>query len=229
MPGLAEAARVANMRRVVGALRGILIVLLMGGAGLVALTYRLTSEGLRQMAESDVHFNAGHLEDSLVFARKAADLYVPMATHVRLADERLYAIASGAEAHRLRTVALLAWQAIRASESKRPGWAGRNSSRLRIANQRIGELLAGDGSESDDNRAGADPTRNLSSDLGQQASGKLTDLGQVASLGTLFLGGAAMVLGRRRNSPGKRPLLALIGAVLLAVGATSWTFFLAFA
>lgn len=110
--------------------------------GCVAAVAKLSIEGERAMARSDTKFDHGQLRESVLFARRAAALYAPGLGHVRRADARLAAIASGAEATQRREIAILAWQAIRASEQQRLWGDGGSSDRCRLAEGRLAVLLA---------------------------------------------------------------------------------------
>lgn len=114
-------------------------------SGLVVTAARLSVEGGRAMDESDREFDQGHLRESLQLARRAASLHAPGLKHIQRADARLDAIAIGAEAAQRTDVAVLAWQAIRATELERT-WVGeRPTDRARRADRRLAELLVDDG------------------------------------------------------------------------------------
>jgi hypothetical protein len=113
--------------------------------GLATVVARLSFEGERAMAQSDVLFDQGRLRESLLFARRAAALYAPRLAHVRRADARLEAIAIGAESAQRQEIAILAWQAIRSSEQQRFGGFGRPSDRGLRADRRLAVLLTDDG------------------------------------------------------------------------------------
>lgn len=79
------------------------------------VAYRVSERGARELAESDRAFDAGRLELAVQHARRAAAAYVPGAPHVRLALERLRAVARGAERTRDLPLARAAWRAVRAA------------------------------------------------------------------------------------------------------------------
>ncbi|HEY3237718.1 MAG TPA: hypothetical protein VGJ84_23560 [Polyangiaceae bacterium] len=90
------------------------------GFGLVLVTLtlgvliaRVVVDGQEQLRLSDAAFNRGDLRAALSHARGAAVAYVPGAVHVRVAFERLLAIARGAEASKDFAVAQAAWRAVR--------------------------------------------------------------------------------------------------------------------
>jgi hypothetical protein len=113
--------------------------------GLAIVVVRLSLEGARAMAQSDVEFDQGRLRESLLFARRAAALYAPGLAHVTRADARLDAIAIGAETAQRQDIAVLAWQAIRSTEQQRTWGFGRPSDRGRRADRRLAVLLTDDG------------------------------------------------------------------------------------
>lgn len=83
-------------------------VLLLLVAGLA-----LTRRGRAEMALSDQAFHKGDLRSSITHARQAALAYVPGSAHVHAANERLEAIAKGAESEDNVPLALIAWDTLR--------------------------------------------------------------------------------------------------------------------
>jgi hypothetical protein len=100
--------RIAWLRRV--ALGMLLSVLLFA-----ALTARVVADGEAALAKSDTAFDQGDLRDAILYARRAAVLYVPGAPHVSASYARLRAIALGAEATKDFEIARQAWGATRAA------------------------------------------------------------------------------------------------------------------
>jgi hypothetical protein len=84
-------------------------------AGVGAVTGRVVWSGEAEIAASTAALERGDAREATVRARRAAGWYAPGAPHVRVAYERLTAMALAAEAHRRDDVALLAWRAIRSS------------------------------------------------------------------------------------------------------------------
>ena len=84
------------------------LVLLVVVAGL-----SLTHRGAAEMEKSNEAFHGGRLRDAVHHARRAALSYVPGATHVQQAHERLEAIARGAETAGDRQIARVAWDTLR--------------------------------------------------------------------------------------------------------------------
>jgi hypothetical protein len=85
------------------------------GAGLVVgVVYaRVVTAGEGELAASTAGLRAGDPHEAAVRARRAAGWYAPGAPHVRVAYERLAALATKAEGLGDRDTALLAWRAIR--------------------------------------------------------------------------------------------------------------------
>lgn len=73
----------------------------------------LTSRGEEEMHLSDDAFHDGELRASIFHARKAALSFVPGASHVEQAYQRLEAIGRGAEAQGDEELARIAWEALR--------------------------------------------------------------------------------------------------------------------
>ncbi len=196
--------------------------ILLLGCGCVVV--RLSLEGERALAQSDAEFDRGHLRESLLFARRAAALYAPGLGHVRRADARLDAIAVGAESSQRQEIAVLAWQAIRATERQRQWAVGRPTDRARRAERRLAVLLT------DDGRHGSlveqqQFSRRVQADL-EASSGQhpTRNLGQVLALCAMSAGMLAVHGGLRRHWPRRRWLWPAIG--LVAVGAVAWAILL---
>lgn len=84
------------------------VAVLLGG---FALT--LVHRGAERMEQSDEAFHKGDLRGALYRARDAGLLFVPGASHVSAAEERIEAIATGAEAEADFELAWLAWDSLR--------------------------------------------------------------------------------------------------------------------
>ncbi|MRG96805.1 hypothetical protein [Polyangium spumosum] len=102
----------ARARLFTRALRALATV---GFVGLVlgAVTARVVWSGESEIAESTAALERGDAYEATVRARRAAGWYAPGAPHVRVAYERLGAIATTAEGLGDRDLALLAWRGIR--------------------------------------------------------------------------------------------------------------------
>jgi hypothetical protein len=84
-------------------------------AVLGAVTTRVLVAGEREIAASTAALEAGDAREAVVRARRAAGWYAPGAPHVRLAYERLAALAVAAEDHGQDELAKLAWRAVRSA------------------------------------------------------------------------------------------------------------------
>jgi hypothetical protein len=97
------------------ALRWAVLTLLTCTLALGVITTRVISDGNEERFAGDKAFDQGDLATALVHARRAATLYAPGAPHVRLAYERMVAIALGSERKGDSELALSAWRAIRSA------------------------------------------------------------------------------------------------------------------
>jgi hypothetical protein len=78
-----------------------------------AITARVIWAGESEIAASTLALQQGDLREAATRARRAAGWYAPGAPHVRVAYARLTAIATAAEGHGDRELALVAWRGIR--------------------------------------------------------------------------------------------------------------------
>ncbi|MCC6553372.1 MAG: hypothetical protein IT372_10175 [Polyangiaceae bacterium] len=94
-----------------GALRALAIA----GVILGAASARVVIAGEREIAESTAALRRGDAHGAAVHARRAAGGYAPGAPHVRVAYERLIALATTAEGLGKAEIALLAWRGVRSA------------------------------------------------------------------------------------------------------------------
>jgi hypothetical protein len=87
----------------------------LGALGLLigAVTARVVWSGEAEIAASTAALKRGEAQEAVVRARRAAGWYAPGAPHVRVAYERLVALATAAEGQGDRELALLAWRGVR--------------------------------------------------------------------------------------------------------------------
>lgn len=78
-----------------------------------AITARVIWAGESEIAASTVALQQADVHEAVTRARRAAGWYAPGAPHVRVAYERLVAIATAAEGRGDRDLALFAWRAVR--------------------------------------------------------------------------------------------------------------------
>jgi hypothetical protein len=105
-------------------------------------TLRAVLDGEREIAASDVAFDANDLHATIQHARRAASAYAPGAPHVERAYQRLRAVARGAEATGRPEIAVLAWQAERAAVLESASFWHPFSERLEEANRNLARLSA---------------------------------------------------------------------------------------
>lgn len=114
--------------------------------GILVLTLRLEREGKEHMARSDRAFHRGELSLAVLEAKSALLAFVPGAAHVGRAEDRLVAIARGAEAEGRLELARTAWDALRVGE-ERTSYPGKGvSERAVLAHEglrRIDQKLEG--------------------------------------------------------------------------------------
>jgi hypothetical protein len=97
------------MATFLGAFRGLAIA----GLLLAAATLRVVTSGEREIAASTDGLRAGDAHAATEHARRAAGWYAPGAPHVRVAYERLIALATTAEGLGDREASLYAWRSVR--------------------------------------------------------------------------------------------------------------------
>lgn len=91
----------------------ILSALALVGACVGAVSARVIWAGESEISASTQALRNADLHEATTRARRAAGWYAPGAPHVRVAYERLIVIATVAEGHGDRDLALLAWRAVR--------------------------------------------------------------------------------------------------------------------
>lgn len=105
-------------------------------------TARAVLDGEREIAASDVAFDANELHGAIQHARRAASAYAPGAPHVERGYARLLAIARGAEASGQPEIATLAYQAQRAAVLESASVVQPFPERLDEANRNLARLAA---------------------------------------------------------------------------------------
>ncbi|WP_438040049.1 hypothetical protein [Sorangium sp. So ce128] len=128
------------MRRsvVLGVLRGLAVAgFLVGAASL-----RVVAAGEREIAESTDALRAGDAHAAALHARRAAGWYAPGAPHVRVAYERLIALATAAEGLGRADTALFAWRAVRTAALETRWLTTPHAEDLELANAAIARLSA---------------------------------------------------------------------------------------
>ncbi|GAB4560199.1 MAG: hypothetical protein Tsb0020_06670 [Haliangiales bacterium] len=141
-----ETALIADPRRARGARRALrrklAIFALVLGVSLGVVVTRSLWSGVASLAEGDGAHARGEEQAAIVLWRRAARWYVPGASHVGLAYDRLEELAEAAEARGDRDTALAAWRGIRRSILATRSLYVPHRERLEVANQRIAALMA---------------------------------------------------------------------------------------
>jgi hypothetical protein len=114
----------------------------LAGVILAAATARVVLAGEREIAESTAALRAGDAHGAALHARRAAGWYAPGAPHVRVAYERLIALATAAEGLGNTEVALFAWNAVRTSAIETRWLVTPHEDDLARANQAIARISA---------------------------------------------------------------------------------------
>jgi hypothetical protein len=123
---------------VLGVLRGLAVAgFLVGAASL-----RVVAAGEREIAESTDALRAGDAHAAALHARRAAGWYAPGAPHVRVAYERLIALATAAEGLGRADTALFAWRAVRTAALETRWLTTPHAEDLELANAAIARLSA---------------------------------------------------------------------------------------
>lgn len=116
-------------------------VVVLGAIG-AAVCGRVIVAGEREIAESTAGLRAGDPHRAALHARRAAGFYLPGAPHVRVAYERLIALAATAEQLGNTEVALFAWRGVRTAAIETRWWLTPHADDLDRANHAIARLSA---------------------------------------------------------------------------------------
>lgn len=117
-------------------------ILFVSGALVAAISARVILGGEREIAASTAALKAGDPHEAAFHARRAAGYYAPGAPHVRVAYERLIALATKAEQVGDRATALYAWEAVRTAALETRWIVTPHASDLERANANIARLQA---------------------------------------------------------------------------------------
>jgi hypothetical protein len=134
-----DAGALSRTRRAaITALKALAVV----GAVVGAASVRVVISGEREIAESTSALRAGDAHEAAVHARRAAGWYAPGAPHVRVAYERLIALATTAEGLGDAETALFAWRAVRTAATETRWLVTPHEEDLARANAAIARLSA---------------------------------------------------------------------------------------
>jgi len=106
-------------------------------------TLRAVYSGEMDIAASTDALYAGDPHEAVVRARRAAGWYAPGAPHVRVAYERLIALAEAAEERGQLELAMLAWQGVRSAATETRWLTTPHAAHLDQANREIARLQSG--------------------------------------------------------------------------------------
>lgn len=199
---------------------GIALVAVVTGAA----TARVIVAGEREITQSTAALRAGDPHAAAVHARRAAGWYAPGAPHVRVAYERLTALATAAEGLGNREIALLAWNGVRTAAIETKWIVQPHAEDLDRANRAIARISAATPLSLG---ADAEPApvleRQYLETLARDETPRTAWIGALVVAFAAWTGGA-IHLARRALTPSGRVLWAkaLPGIVAIAIGALVW-------
>ena len=117
-------------------------VLFVTGVLFAAVSARVVFSGEREIAASTAALRSGDPHEAVFHARRAAGYYAPGAPHVRVAYDRLVALATKAEQVGDRATALYAWQSVRSAALETRWIVTPHAADLDRANTNIARLQA---------------------------------------------------------------------------------------
>jgi hypothetical protein len=199
---------------------GIALVAVVAGAG----TARVVAAGEREIAQSTAALRAGDPHAAALHARRAAGWYAPGAPHVRVAYDRLIALATAAEGLGNREIALFAWNGVRTAAIETKWIVQPHAEDLERANRAIARISAATPLPLG---ANAEPAPILERKyLETLARDEAPRTAWIVALVVAFAAwvGGAIHLARRALTPSGRVLWgkALPGIVAIALGALLW-------
>ena len=216
----AKPERSSAARNVARGLAIFAVIVLVTGAA----TVRVVAAGEREIAQSTAALRAGDAHKAALHARRAAGWYAPGAPHVRVAYERLAALATAAEGLGNREIALFAWNGVRTAAIETKWLVQPHAEDLERANQAIARISAATPLPLG---ANAEPAPVLERKyLETLARDEAPRTGWIAALVAAFAAWAAgaAYVARRGLTPSGRVLWAkaLPGLVAVGLGAALW-------
>lgn len=201
-------------------LLGVAIVAAVTGAA----TARVILAGEREIAQSTAALRAGDAHSAALHARRAAGWYAPGAPHVRVAYDRLIALAIAAEGLGNREIALLAWNGVRTAAIETQWIVQPHADELDRANRAIARISAATPLSLG---ASAEPApvieRKYLETLARDEAPRTAWIVALVVAFAAWVGGA-IHLARRALTPSGRVLWAkaLPGIAAIALGALVW-------
>jgi hypothetical protein len=194
------------------------------GLILAAATARVIVAGEREIALSTAALRASDPHAAALHARRAAGWYAPGAPHVRVAYERLIALATAAEGLGDRETALFAWNGVRTAAIETQWLLTPHEEDLTRANQAIARISAAiPGPISARNDPPQVIERKHFETLARDEAPRTAWIAALVLAFVLWTGGAAWT-SRRALTPSGRLLgsKALPGLAALALGIGVW-------
>lgn len=199
-------------------------ILLVIGVITAALTARVLISGEREIALSTAALRSGDPHEAALHARRAAGFYAPGAPHVRVAYERLIALAQKAESVGDKKTAVFAWEGVRTAAIETKWLMTPHADDLARANAELARLQA---SEPRPPGTRTDPAASIERDaLTALARDESPHTGWVIALVVGFLAwvvGAALVVQRGVTRTGQ-PVWSQAGTpiAVTVAGIVTW-------
>jgi hypothetical protein len=202
-----------------GPWRALLWALVVAGVVALAASVRVIAAGEAEIAASTAALKAGDARAAIVHARRAAGWYAPGAPHVRVAYQRLLALATTAEGLGDRDTALYAWNAVRSSALETRWLLTPHAEDLARADQAIARLHA---AAPRPPGTRVDPTEVVvARELEALSRDDAPRIGWVVALVAAFAcwcGGAVWVVRRAVDATGRLVLARATPGLVVAVG-----------
>jgi hypothetical protein len=192
--------------------------------GLAAVMTRAVWAGSRALANGDAAQQRGEPLDAIELWRQAARWYVPGASHVEAAYERLETLAAEAERRGDADTALAAWTGIRSSILATRSFYVPHAERLEPANRKIAALMAAREHASDQPAGAAEDATAWHYERLAPVPGPSSFWAVIAILGFATWLAGGLVFALRGVTPDDRlvPRTAAYAGILVAVGLLLW-------
>jgi hypothetical protein len=184
-----------------------------------AVTARVVWAGEREIAASTDALKGGDADAAIVHARAAAYWYAPGAPHVRVAYERLFALAEEAEKRRLWATALFAYRAVISASASTTWLVTPHAEDAREAERAVARLEAKIGERAPN--ASTEPAEAIEAKLLEELAAKQGPTARARALlaGSFaaMIGGLASLLGLGLDESGRLRLGRAVPALVAAV------------